>query len=378
MELGTSTKNSAGTGGKGRIEWIDALRGFTMILVVFGHIELIGFDMPKSTVNNIIYSFHVPLFFFLSGFLAFKANRKWDWGAYKNLILKKIKQIFIPTIILGLLFSITVFSHRYGEETLDSIMMFFSDPSKLGYWFTVTLFFVFFIYYTVSLLLAKGKESTRHIVFAVMAIGMFLLSLLGSSFYYDNTVASCLSLYHVLLYFQFFVFGTIFACYQDKLFRLIENQYVIGVVILLFVGLFVGNCLLGESSLSSTVYGKVGSKAIAEVLRYLGIVSMLAIFKHYRGALSSNKKVGRGLQYVGKLTLDIYLLHYFFLPNLPTLGEFFMGVENTALELVVSGALAMLVVVLCLIVSKVIRTSPFLAQYLLGESNKKKKMNQNN
>jgi hypothetical protein len=50
-----------------------------------------------------------------------------------------------------------------------------------------------------------------------------------------------------------------------------------------------------------------------------------------------------------------------------------MGVENTALELVVSGALAMLVVVLCLIVSKVIRTSPFLAQYLLGESNKKKK-----
>jgi membrane-bound acyltransferase YfiQ involved in biofilm formation len=125
--------------------------------------------------------------------------------------------------------------------------------------------------------------------------------------------------------------------------------------------------------LSTTVYGKVGSKAIAEVLRYLGIVSMLAIFKHYRGALSSNKKVGRGLQYVGKLTLDIYLLHYFFLPNLPTLGEFFMGVENTALELVVSGALAMLVVVLCLIVSKVIRTSPFLAQYLLGESNKKKK-----
>jgi fucose 4-O-acetylase-like acetyltransferase len=48
-----------------RIEWIDVLRGIAIFLVVWGHISYIGSDEPM--IHSVIYSFHMPLFFFISG-----------------------------------------------------------------------------------------------------------------------------------------------------------------------------------------------------------------------------------------------------------------------------------------------------------------------
>ena len=60
---------------KKRIGWIDALRGFTMILVVFSHVELFTFELdPPLFVNEVFISFRMPLFFFISGFIGYKAN----------------------------------------------------------------------------------------------------------------------------------------------------------------------------------------------------------------------------------------------------------------------------------------------------------------
>ena len=36
---------------KKRIEYIDALRGLTMILVVFSHVELSGFEIKNPTLK---------------------------------------------------------------------------------------------------------------------------------------------------------------------------------------------------------------------------------------------------------------------------------------------------------------------------------------
>ena len=46
-----------------RIEWIDIAKGIGIILVVIGHISQI------KVLNDIIYSFHMPLFFIISWYL---------------------------------------------------------------------------------------------------------------------------------------------------------------------------------------------------------------------------------------------------------------------------------------------------------------------
>lgn len=49
-----------------RINWIDYAKVLGMFLVIFGHTMQ---QPPLQQVHIGIYSFHMPLFFFLSGFL---------------------------------------------------------------------------------------------------------------------------------------------------------------------------------------------------------------------------------------------------------------------------------------------------------------------
>lgn len=62
---------------KNRISYIDIAKGIGIFLVIWGHIILNG------PAYNIIYAFHMPLFFFLSGLVFSKSK-------YKN-----IKEFFI-------------------------------------------------------------------------------------------------------------------------------------------------------------------------------------------------------------------------------------------------------------------------------------------
>ena len=64
---------------KQRLEWLDAMRGFTMILVVAYHVAQSGFMESEKISASLpfLVLFRMPLFFFVSGFLAYKA--KWLW-----------------------------------------------------------------------------------------------------------------------------------------------------------------------------------------------------------------------------------------------------------------------------------------------------------
>ncbi|MBC1212116.1 acyltransferase family protein [Listeria booriae] len=60
-----------------RITWIDYAKGIGIILVVYGHVLRgvfeAGLDIPIKLFtyeDSFIYSFHMPLFFFLSGLFA--------------------------------------------------------------------------------------------------------------------------------------------------------------------------------------------------------------------------------------------------------------------------------------------------------------------
>lgn len=57
---------------KERIEYIDTMRGFTMLLVVYSHVRLYGLYFDDSNIvssfNSIFLLIRMPLFFFISGF----------------------------------------------------------------------------------------------------------------------------------------------------------------------------------------------------------------------------------------------------------------------------------------------------------------------
>lgn len=74
---------------KRRDTTVDILRGFGMLLVVIGHVY-------TGPWGHYIYSFHMPLFFFLSGYCAAKRKGFEPFGRY---VLKKCRTLLLPYVI---------------------------------------------------------------------------------------------------------------------------------------------------------------------------------------------------------------------------------------------------------------------------------------
>lgn len=131
---------------KQRLEWLDAMRGFTMILVVMFHVSTISFgqieDASASTLFLML--FRMPLFFFVSGYLAYKANFEWNKKNYATLLWKKIKIQILPTIVFFML--MCALRH---DDFVSAFFTFLSTTAKGGYWFTWSLLHMFFLYYTI-------------------------------------------------------------------------------------------------------------------------------------------------------------------------------------------------------------------------------------
>ena len=85
-----------------RLEYIDALRGFIMILVVYLHIINFGYHIANTkmeamdTFINLFIRFLMPLFFFISGYLKYGRG---TIGIKEN-IIKGFKKLMIPYYVL--------------------------------------------------------------------------------------------------------------------------------------------------------------------------------------------------------------------------------------------------------------------------------------
>lgn len=88
-----------------RIEWIDTAKGMGIFLVVLGH------ALPGRALSaTVIWAFHMPLFFFLSGLTA----KSWSPGAAPALA-RGVKSLVVPYLFFSLV-SIALFmlAHKPG------------------------------------------------------------------------------------------------------------------------------------------------------------------------------------------------------------------------------------------------------------------------
>lgn len=143
---------------KQRIEHIDALKGFAIFCVLWGHsVQYLrnGYDFFHNPVFEFIYSFHMPLFFMISGFF-FRSSLKLS---LKDFLLKKGIQLILPCIVwgaityfLGLVFTGFAQNEHSSFVWFSELKMVYS-PGKWP-WFLRELFISYFIVY-VSLKIFK-------------------------------------------------------------------------------------------------------------------------------------------------------------------------------------------------------------------------------
>ncbi len=337
-----------------RIGYIDALRGMAMILVVYFHIAAYGFGSYELGYNDIIERFRMPTFFFISGWLFYKIGRIWNRQTITGMIRKKFMVQIVPMAVFMSLY-LTMFN-------LLDISSFGSD--KKGYWFTFVLFVYFVIYILAEALLNRldsSKGEMRVLAFIlILSIGAFYYAK-----YYTRYAAELGAWKDILGFFSFvkmrhiifFWLGTFVRKHFDQFTQLTNNRYVTALLIALFTAINVWPAVLSINGLEYIAYLIAGIS---------GIIICFTFFRTHERHFSQETWYGRGLQLIGKRTLDIYLIHYFVLPYDFVQPEVWLQYHNNTLFVPTALILALWVVIISLLISSILRVSPILAKFLFG------------
>ena len=291
-----------------REKWVDDVKVIACILVVLGHFFQ---SMTKANIlpendlyqwfNTTIYYFHVPLFFICSGYLYQKYSKVNSVSSWCKNVAKKVLALGVPyatfttaTWVLKKMFSSSVNDQIGGLG--DTLLLHPTAP----YWYLYALFFIFLVTPTFSSVKAAAVGS----VVAIVAKGLILTGG-GYSVYAVSTVLSNEI---------WFVLGMSICAFNVQL----KGKRVQGTI-----------CGLLFMILSVVVYMVENHSKMASFA--LGLLACIAVILL---VVDSEEKFGRGMDFLAKYTMPIFLMHTLFAAPLRSV-LMKVGIENAVIHVVV-------------------------------------------
>lgn len=287
--------------------YLDVLKGFAILLVVLGH-SVQSFAANGSYDNNwvfrVVYSFHMPLFMFLSGAAAAYSFRPMNF----EFIKRKFYQLVVPFVawyLLGYLLQ-----GAYHNTTLPSYIHKVVVSPDYGLWFLWALFLNFCC-------LAAIKRLTKY-------MHLYAYPLVWLAIYAIPTGKYGIGL--VKWHLPFFATGYLIFLYRNKLARYRAAALTmssIGFPLLvaswhrLYSPSFVTD-LSGHLAARHLLLLRLGDIAAVNtyqifVLFYNYLVPFCGIgFVYWLIKLWPNKYIYRFLGLLGLYTLDVYVSHEYF------------------------------------------------------------------
>lgn len=181
-----------------RLDWIDKAKGIGIILVILGH------TFCPPSIQFWLYSFHMPLFFFLSGYV-FKIKTSNFSDFFKN----KVNSLLIPAffmefiVIFYSLIEAVIFKTNYSINFLERFLGIFIQRRgghfSFGPWFLICLFVVqILMFFLVKYIENDMKLFISGIIFS--ALGYIYCTLIGIVLPWSIEVASSASFFFIIGY----------------------------------------------------------------------------------------------------------------------------------------------------------------------------------
>ncbi len=330
-----------------------------MVLVVFSHIFTFSLGIDSS-LNNFFCTFRMPLFFFVSGFFAYKKFRNWTEDRLKDILSRKFKvQIVGTTIFLAL--NLALMKHQF-----IGLWSFAADAD--GYWFTYVLFRIFIIYIiSVVILKRLNKEAWLWVILWILAIMCVIIHynidtwVPSTSMGIGRIIVALISR-HTFYYFPYFVFG-LYVRSHLGLFEMVlcsERFRCWSISILLFFW------ACAALSLINSPLAHLKDSLYAYPLGIVTLLTVISLFYNWRFKFEENNKFTKSVKFIGRRTLDIYFLHYFFLPNLRFMRNFMLTYDSPFMQFVLGVTVSLIVVGVSLFAGQILRLSSTLSLWLLG------------
>jgi fucose 4-O-acetylase-like acetyltransferase len=320
---------------KYRLDWLDAAKGLGILLVMLGHT-----DIP-SQLKTYIYTFHMPLFFFLSGYL-FTLKK---FPNLKVFLSKRTKSLILPYLCFSLvayIWFIIVFHFgfvKYRENLLMPLIgSFVAIRSSLwtvhtgALWFIDCLFCTEFLFYFITKI---GRKK--------IAIGIVLIFISVLGCLYNKLVGKPLpwSLDITMISVGFYGSGYFYKEYRSKLDRFINKKTF---ACLISINMAAGYVNFIHSGTRVDLYNSsLGNIGLFYLSAFSGIGAFIILIKRI--------KYSKNLQYIGENSLIYLSLHQkivFFLFNL-IIHNFLTGSDSIIEIPIVKGLLYTVIAAIALV-----------------------------
>jgi len=270
-----------------RNAWVDNAKGIGIILVVYGHVAR-GVASASHSVNlelfklvdSIIYSFHMPLFFFLAGlFFHATLHKRGKMG----LVLNKVDTILYPYVLWSLIqgtVEVALSHYTNGNTTIGDVLSLIWHP-RAQFWFLYALFLVFTL---CTLIYAHVRQS----YFLPMAM-LFALCYLAERLFPHSTILN-----YMLNNTVFFALGIWFkevvVFFEDR------RAWLTTIFGVLFLG--------GQYLFHITFGLRYTDEGMPSLL-----LAVISIFFVVMLAMCLNLEKIKWLQLLGASSMTIYLMH---------------------------------------------------------------------
>lgn len=257
-----------------RIQYIDSLKGAAILLVIIGHI------CSHGMINSIIYSFHMALFFMLSGIVCNNNNN------IKDFLIKKARTLLLPFVTFVLLHSFIF------KTALPDII---NDNVKDGLWF---LYALFFMQVTDQIAYSLSPSKLKYLFISLLVSILLIITKILC----PSETAYIFSLSYIATNYPFYLLGRLLKEFKTS------NNYLFNLNYKLKYESFIQFTALSiyfvvwVLSFYYGFYNEVSNM----ILRFTAVIGIVMLFKNF-----ASSKYNKLFAYIGKYTLSIYLLHFF-------------------------------------------------------------------
>ncbi len=284
-----------------RDERIDILKGIAIFLVVLGHI-----NAPEK-LTDFIYSFHMPLFMFLSGCTFWYSLKKryvedkLPWKQTFSYIGKRFLPLVIPYVVWAWIWEMVI--HR-NYNPITAMTRGFSV-----YWYLPTLFGIIAIVSLAEALTVRichAKKWIYSLITEAIFAGMLILPIIGLA------LLTHIKLFReIIIYIIPFFAGMVVKKYP-QISKLVTNEIMVTIC-------FLVSCMLipqytrSDKSLEVLFIRFIAGMTSTEV-----IYSFIYSVKITQGGVNSTlEKLIDVFKCAGRRSLEIYLISELFTPLLP-------------------------------------------------------------
>ncbi len=296
-------------------ENVDILRGFAILLVVLGHAlaaDNIGTSDAEwcNVIHDFIYSFHMPLFFLISGFCY---SRHANYGKF---VLHKCRYLLLPYVVFNLITIVmqrllpffTLVENDWAKEIRQ--IVFYGG----SIWFVYVLFEIIIIFPLFERMINDKAE--RALFLFVVSMGIYMV-------WGRNIGFLCTA--QMTYYMPYFVIGHLFRIINEREMLSLSVLEGKSVRILLMTGSF-----LLDLGLLYVVNHFVKDSYLLYLLKVLTAL-LGSLFSYLLIRIITVKKIKWILKQFGQYSLQIYLFNGYFISVSRTMILNILGIQNVVL-----------------------------------------------